>query len=116
MKKHLSHTLIAATLALLIAVEISTAAPASKVPRFSVNNMDRSVDPSVDFYKFACGAWLKENPIPADKARWAGFDQLQQRNWDLIRDILESSAKNTSAPKHAPVHEVGDFFVSAMDT
>ncbi|HWF19904.1 MAG TPA: M13 family peptidase, partial [Verrucomicrobiae bacterium] len=54
--------------------------PMQKVPRFSVDYMDRSVDPTVDFYHFANGNWLKQNPVPEDKSRWAGFDELQERN------------------------------------
>jgi putative endopeptidase len=77
--------------------------------------MDRSVVPSVDFYHFAAGTWLKNNPVPADKSRWSGFEELQERNWRLIRQILEDSAAS-SAPKHSPRGEVGDFFASAMDT
>jgi putative endopeptidase len=88
----------------------------SAAPRFSVENMDRSVDPAVDFYRFAAGNWLKNNPVPADKSRWSGFEELQQRNWQLVRDILESSAADQSAPSHSPRREVGDFFASAMDT
>jgi putative endopeptidase len=86
------------------------------VPRFSTNYMDRSVDPSVDFYRFACGTWLKENPVPGDKARWAGFDQLAQRNWELLHGLLEEAAADESAPAHSPRREVGDFFASAMNT
>lgn len=84
-------------------------------PRFSVDHMDRSVDPKADFYRYACGAWLKNNPVPSDKARWSGFDELQERNWRLIRDILESSAK-TSTSEDRLRTQVGDFFASAMDT
>ena len=87
-----------------------------KVPRFSVTNMDRSVAPGADFYHFAAGNWLKQNPVPADKSRWAGFDELQQRNWFLIRDILENAAQDQSASAHSPKREVGDFFASALDT
>ena len=56
------------------------AEPAPAVPRFSVDNMDRSVDPSVDFYRFAAGSWLRNNPVPSDKSRWSGFEELQERN------------------------------------
>src|SRR5581483_9885889 len=94
-----------------------------KVPRFSVEYMDRSVDPGTDFYRYACGTWLKENPVPADKSRWGGFGQLQERNWFLIHQLLESAAHPTPDPnqggdkKRAEViQKVGDFYKSAMDT
>jgi putative endopeptidase len=86
------------------------------VPRFTIENMDRTVDPGVDFYRYATGTWLKNNPVPPDKARWGGLDELQQRNWQLIHDILETSAANHSEPPHSPTREVGDFFASVMDT
>ena len=86
------------------------------IPRFSVENMDRSIDPAVDFYRFAAGTWLNANPVPADKSRWSGFEELQERNWQLVRQILEDSAAASSAPRHSHRGEVRDFFISAMDT
>ncbi|HVY69921.1 MAG TPA: M13 family metallopeptidase [Verrucomicrobiae bacterium] len=85
-----------------------------KIPRFSVDLMDRSVDPSADFYHYAAGTWLKNNPVPSDKSRWSGFEELQQRNWFQVRQILESSAAGQD--KSAVGRKVGDFFASAMDT
>ena len=79
------------------------------VPRFSTSYMDRSVDPKSDFYQFATGAWRKNNPVPSDKSRWAGFDELQERNWWLIRGILMSAAAQTNAPAGSPLRQVGDF-------
>ena len=77
--------------------------------------MDRSVDPKVDFFKFASGTWQKNNPVPADKSRWSGFDELQERNWRLIRSLLESSALEEGT--RGPVTRlVGDFYASAVDT
>jgi putative endopeptidase len=100
----------------LISTDTLAADAAPAIPRFSIENMDRSVDPSVDFYRFAAGSWLKKNPVPADKSRWSGFEELQERNWKLIRQILEDSAAASSAPMHTPRREVGDFFMSAIDT
>src|SRR5271170_6833291 len=45
-------------------------------PRFSIDYLDRSTSPSVDFYRFATGRWLDANPIPDDKVRWSAFDEL----------------------------------------
>jgi putative endopeptidase len=92
------------------------AAQPPPIPRFSIDYLDRTVKPDVDFYHFACGTWLKNNPVPADKSRWAAFDMLAQRNWFLMRDIAESAAADTNAPAHSPAGEVGAFYASVMDT
>jgi putative endopeptidase len=86
------------------------------VPRFSIGYMDQSVSPGSDFYHYADGNWVKNNPVPADKSRWASFSELAERNWYLIHEILDSAAADKNAPLHSPRREVGDFFASAMDT
>ncbi len=107
---------VAAALALLSVGSTLSAENPPPVPRFSMDHVDRAVDPKVDFYGFATGAWRKKNPVPADKSRWAGFDELQERNWWLIRDILASTAADTQAPAGSARRQVGDFFAAAMDT
>ena len=93
------------------------AAATPRVPAFSVDYMDRSVNPGTDFYHFAAGEWLKNNPVPPDKARWASFTELAERNWYLIHEILDASARaKNSLPAHSPRREVGDLFASFMDT
>src|SRR5262245_7865062 len=86
------------------------------IPRFSLSYMERDVEPGKDFYRFAAGAWVKSNPVPADKARWSGFDELQERNQHLLRAILENVATEPSAPPRSPRRQVGDFYLSIMDT
>ncbi len=95
---------------------VLSAAATDAVPRFSVGYMDRSVSPRTNFFLFANGAWLRDNPVPEDKARWASFDELAQRNWQLVRGILENAAGDTNAAPTSPRGWVGDFFASAMDT
>jgi putative endopeptidase len=99
------------------APDAAGAVAAPKVPAFSIDYMDRSVGPSNDFFHFADGGWLKNNPVPADKSRWNSFSELAERNWFLIHDILDKAeADAPSLPKESPEREVGDFFASAMDT
>jgi putative endopeptidase len=85
-------------------------------PCFSTSYVDRSVDPTKDFYHFADGNWIKRNPVPPDKARWSSFNELAERNWNLIHGILDSATADTASPAHSPRREVGDFYASAMDT
>src|ERR1051326_7564657 len=106
-------TALASLLALLSAPVFAESAP--KVPRFSVDYMDTSVAPDVDFFHYADGTWIKNNPVPPDKSRWASFTELQERNWYLIHDILDSVCTNKSAP-NSNEQKVRDFFLSAMDT
>jgi len=100
---------------LLNAEPLEPFGPEPPVPGFSISYMDRSVKPSVDFYSFADGEWVKNNPVPPDKARWASFTQLSERNLYLIHSLLEEAAAG-DYPKGTPRREVGDFYASAMDT
>lgn len=104
-----------AAVALTVNTVVKAADLKPKVPRFSPGYMDRSVDPGTNFYQYACGTWLKENPVPADKSRWGGFIELQERNWALLHEILDSTAK-ASNQNNSPAQKVGDFYKSAMDT
>src|SRR3954470_13604588 len=83
--KYLKNVLFLASVSLFAAA--SSAEPAPPIPRFSTGYMDEAVAPADDFYHYADGTWLKKNPVPPDKSRWASFSELQERNWHLIHDI-----------------------------
>jgi putative endopeptidase len=81
---------------------------------FDIGVLDRSVDPCADFYQFACGTWIKNNPIPPDRGYWGRFGELQERNYAVLHDILEKAA--APDPKRSPVmRQIGDFYASCMD-
>ncbi len=91
-----------------------SSAPQPAAQTFDVNAIDRSVDPCVNFYQFACGTWKKNNPIPADKTRWGRFDELAESNRKNLRDILEKYS--APDPKRTPIQQkVGDYYASCMD-
>ncbi len=84
-------------------------------PGFSLDKMDRTADPRVDFAKYAAGGWYAKNEIPADKSRWGGFNELAERTWAQVRTLVEDAAANPGAPGSVK-QKVGDFFASASDT
>src|SRR5260221_6722691 len=106
----------AAAFAALTSLPSRAAEPARPVPpRFSATYIDRSIDPRADFARYAFGAWQKMNPVPADKARWGSFNELEQYNQLALKGIHEAAAARP--PKPGSVEQkVGDFFKSAMDT
>src|SRR5512142_1588852 len=84
-------------------------------PRFSAGYMDRTVDPRVDFAKFAAGNWYRTTVIPPDRSAWGGFQQLDERNRALIHQLLEDAAAHPGAAGGLQ-QKVGDFYATAMDT
>jgi putative endopeptidase len=81
---------------------------------FDIAALDRSVDPCVDFYQFACGGWRKANPIPPDQTRWGRFNELAERNRDELHAILE--AVKEPRPGRTPIEaQVGDYYAACMD-
>jgi putative endopeptidase len=101
-------------LALVAAIGQTNAPTPPNSPKFDLNNLDRSVDPCVDFYKFACGGWMARNPIPSDQTRWGQFNELIENNNAVLRDILEKDAK-PDPKRNAIQQKVGDLYASCMD-
>lgn len=78
------------------------------------SNLDTSVRPGDNFYQYACGGWMKNNPLDPQYARFGTFDQLAQNNLTQLRELVESlgtgNARGTLAQK------VSDLYLMGMDS
>ncbi|WP_367865747.1 M13 family metallopeptidase [Pedobacter sp. WC2423] len=91
---------------------------AQKVPTKFIDpaNMDLTVKPGDDFYGYASGTWIKNNPVPAKETRWGSFNELRDFNINAVKGIVEDAAADRSAPAGSVKRRVGDFYAAAMDS
>jgi putative endopeptidase len=88
---------------------------AQSKPGIDPVNIDTSVKPCEDFYTFANGGWLKSHTIPADKPRFGAFEELNEHNRAILKQILVETSARTSWPRASIQQKVGDFYASGMN-
>lgn len=116
MPKYIFNFLITGVILAALIFPAQSFAQDKGVSGFDRTQMDTSVKPSVNFYEYAVGGWLKHNPIPDEYSRWGSFEELAEQNYKILKSILEDAAKNTDAEKGSIEQKVGDFYYTGMDT
>jgi putative endopeptidase len=99
-------------------IAASYSSQAQQAPKKFIDpaNMDLTVKPGDDFYEYASGTWIKNNPVPAKETRWGSFNELRDFNINAVKSIVEDAAADKSAPAGSVKKRVGDFYTAAMDT
>ncbi|RXH55083.1 M13 family metallopeptidase [Granulicella sibirica] len=99
----------------IVSADTTPSAP-TKEPKkpisFDLNAIDKTADPCSDFFQYACGNWVKANPIPPDQTRWGRFNELADRNLYTLYQDLKTAA---DAPKTPLQKKYGDYFAACMN-
>lgn len=79
------------------------------------NNLDESIAPQEDFYQYACGGWMKANPIKAEYSRFGTFDKLGESSREQVKSLVENlDVKN--APQGSITQKIGDLYAMGLDS
>ncbi len=100
----------------MMALAMLTASASAQLKSgISMNDLDKSVRPADDFYEYACGGWMKANPLPAAYSRYGSFDRLAEDNNKRINGILKELQENTY-PAGSVEQKLSDLYKLAMDS
>ncbi len=81
---------------------------------FSIASLDTTSNACADFFQFACGNWVKANPIPNDQSRWGTFNELADRNRNTLKALLDGAV--AALAKASPADQMlASFYGSCMD-
>ena len=86
------------------------------VPAIDLSNMDTSINPADDFFRYANNNWLKNNPIPEEYTSYGAFTEIDQHNEILIQDIINEVSQDTNATPGSMAQKIRDFYNSGMDS
>ena len=86
------------------------------VPAIVLSNMDTSINPADDFFRYCNNNWLKNNPIPEEYTSYGAFTEIDQHNELLIQDIINEVSQDANAAEGSVAQKIRDFYNAGMDT
>ena len=115
MKKLMAIPLVAAGMVAMVGCSKTPVKEAAKNDAINLANLDTAVAPGTDFYQYACGGWMKNNPLKPEYARFGTFDQLRDNNQEQIRTLIEGLSAEPQ-PEGSVGQKIGMLFAMGMDS
>jgi putative endopeptidase len=85
-------------------------------PAIELSNMDTTINPAEDFFRYANNNWLKNNPIPEEYSRYGAFTEIDLKTEELIQNIIKEVSQDTNATAGSNAQKIRDFYNAGMDT
>ena len=82
---------------------------------FELSSIDRTVGACEDFYQYATGGWRQTHPLPPIYSRYGRFEEVAERNRQVLKAILETAAKATDPVPGSNAQKLGDFWTACMN-
>jgi putative endopeptidase len=110
-----THNLLFSTILIILVLSVINFAQQNGKSDFLTQAIDTTVKPGVDFFKYATGTWMKNNPIPSTERAWGIGNLVQEETYARLKIILEESEKSNS-PEGSSEQKIGDFYFTGMDS
>ena len=115
-EKYLNIIAILSVSAIAITCGTSERHEETPVRAIALENMDSTISPGEDFFRFVNGKWLDKTKIPADQGRWGSFNELREENNEVVLSVLEKASKGDKYEEGSDQKKAGDFYSIGMDS
>lgn len=115
MKKLMVIPLVAVGLIAMAGCSQSPVKETAKVEAINLANLDTTVAPGTDFYQYACGGWIKKNPLKPEYSRFGTFDQLRDNNQEQLRSLIDELGA-TPQEAGSVAQKIGMLYAMGLDS